>query len=213
MDDRFEWDDGKAASNWRDHGVSFDHAIIALTDPFAVEWIDDREAYGEERINLVGMCEGGILHVTYTERGRSDPGSSQRGGQNDMSKTTTTARIRPDGKVVEVLEDGSERPFPKTSMRPMTEEEIQAAAMADPDARPMTPEQRAKARRVPRVRTLRRALGLSREEFAARYQIPISTLRDWEEGRAEPDPPARAYLKVIASDPEGVRKALHEKPA
>ena len=129
-----------------------------------------------------------------------------------MSKTTTTARIRPDGTIVEVLDDGSERPFPKAPMRPMTEKEVHAAAMADPDARPMTPEQRAKARRVPRVRTLRRALGLSREEFASRYHIPLVMLRDWEEGRAEPDPPARAYLKVIARDPEGVRKSLQAGP-
>jgi putative transcriptional regulator len=73
-----------------------------------------------------------------------------------MSKTTPTARIRPDGTVVEILDDGSERPFLKTAMRPMTEEEVHAAAMADPDARPMTPEEREKARLVPRVRTLRR---------------------------------------------------------
>ena len=65
----FEWDDVKAASNLRDHGVGFPQATDAFRDPFAVEWIDDREAYGEERINLLGMCEGVILHVTYTERG------------------------------------------------------------------------------------------------------------------------------------------------
>jgi len=34
-----------------------------------VEWIDARENYGEERINLVGMCDGVLIHVTYTERG------------------------------------------------------------------------------------------------------------------------------------------------
>ncbi len=34
-----------------------------------MERIDDREDYGEERINLIRMCEGVILHVTYTERG------------------------------------------------------------------------------------------------------------------------------------------------
>jgi len=54
-----------------------------------------------------------------------------------MSKTITSARIRSDGTVVEILDDGSERPFPKTPMRSMTEEEISAAAAADPDARPM----------------------------------------------------------------------------
>jgi len=129
-----------------------------------------------------------------------------------MSKTTTTARIRADGTVVEILDDGSERPFPETPIRPMTEDEVHAAAMADPDARPMTPEERARARRVPRVRTLRRVLGLTQEEFAARYQIPLGTLRDGEQGRTEPDQPARAYLKMIASNPEGVWKSLKERP-
>jgi putative transcriptional regulator len=97
-------------------------------------------------------------------------------------------------------------------MRPMTEAEIAAAAAADPDAKPMTPEERAKARQVPRVRTLRRALGLTQEEFAARYHIPLGTLRDWEQGRTEPDQPARAYLKVIASNPEEVSRALAAPP-
>jgi len=90
--------------------------------------------------------------------------------------------MRADGTVVEILDDGSERPFPESPMRPMSEDEVHAAAMADPDARPMTPEERARARRVPRVRTLRRVLGLTQEEFAARYQIPLGSLRDWEQG-------------------------------
>lgn len=41
----------------------------SVGDHFAIEAIDDREEYGEERINLIGMCEGVLLHVTYTERG------------------------------------------------------------------------------------------------------------------------------------------------
>jgi putative transcriptional regulator len=92
----------------------------------------------------------------------------------------------------------------------MTEEERHAAAMADPDARPITEEDIAsgRVRLVPRVRTLRRALKLSQEEFAARYHIPVGTLRDWEQGRKEPDAAAKAYLRVIASEPEMVRKAL-----
>jgi putative transcriptional regulator len=116
--------------------------------------------------------------------------------------------MRADGTVVEVLSDGSERPFPHMPMRAMTEAEIEAAAAADPDARPMTPEELRKARRVPRVKTLRRALRLTQQEFAARYQIPLGTLRDWEQGRTEPDQPARAYLTVIAHDPEGALRAL-----
>jgi putative transcriptional regulator len=129
-----------------------------------------------------------------------------------MSKTDTIARMRRDGTVVEVLPDGTERPFPNTPMRPMTETEIAAAAAADPDARPMTEEEFQRARKVPRAKTLRRALGLTQEEFAGRYHIPIGTLRDWEQGRSEPDQPARAYLTVIARDPEGVRRALGAKP-
>jgi len=65
----FEWDNDKAVINWRVHGVEFHHAIRAFRDPFAVERIDAREDYGEERINLVGMCDGVLIHVTYTERG------------------------------------------------------------------------------------------------------------------------------------------------
>jgi len=90
----------------------------------------------------------------------------------------------------------------------MTDAEVRAAALRDPDAQPLTEERLAGMRRVPRAKTLRRALGLTQEEFAARYQIPLGTLRDWEQGRAEPDQPARAYLKAIAGDPEAVRRAL-----
>jgi putative transcriptional regulator len=89
----------------------------------------------------------------------------------------------------------------------LTDEEVHAAALADPDAQPLTEEQLARMKLVPRARTLRRALGLTQEEFAARYHIPIGTLRDWEQGRSEPDQPARAYLNAIAHDPDGVRCA------
>src|SRR5205823_7913112 len=122
--------------------------------------------------------------------------------------TTITAKMRADGTIVEVMSDGSERPFPDTPMRAMPEAEIAAAAAADPDARPMTPQELRTARRVPRIKTLRRALGLTQQEFAVRYRIPLGTLRDWEQGRTEPDQPARAYLTVIARDPEGVLRIL-----
>ncbi|MEH1822779.1 MAG: BrnT family toxin [Nostoc sp.] len=66
--DNFEWDKDKAVVNWQKHGVSFEEAIGAFRDPFAVERVDDRMDYGEERINLIGIYNGIILHVTYTER-------------------------------------------------------------------------------------------------------------------------------------------------
>jgi putative transcriptional regulator len=85
--------------------------------------------------------------------------------------------------------------------------------MSDPDARPMTVEQMRNARYVPRIKTLRRALQLTQEEFAVRYHIPLGTLRDWEQGRSEPDQTARAYLRVIAANPDLVERALQPSSA
>jgi putative transcriptional regulator len=95
----------------------------------------------------------------------------------------------------------------------MTEAEIHAAAMKDPDAQPMTDEELARAKPVPRTKTLRRALGLTQAEFAARFQIPLGTLRDWEQGAAEPDQAARAYLRAIAGDAAAVQRALEVVPS
>lgn len=68
MKQQFDWHPPKATANWRDHGVTFEQGAKAIGDMFAVDWIDDREDYGEERSNLLGMCDGVLLHVTYTER-------------------------------------------------------------------------------------------------------------------------------------------------
>ncbi|WP_292753733.1 helix-turn-helix domain-containing protein [Nostoc sp. NMS4] len=97
-------------------------------------------------------------------------------------------------------------------MRHMTEEEIHAAALSDPDAQPLTDEDLARMKRVSRVKIIRRALRLTQEEFAARYHIPLGTLRDWEQGRSEPDQTAKAYLKVIAANPEAIYQALQFTP-
>ena len=67
--------------------------------------------------------------------------------------------------------------------------------------RPLSTADLARMPRVPQVKVLRRALALTQEEFSARYRIPLGTLRDWEQGRAMPDAPARAYLAVIAKEP------------
>jgi putative transcriptional regulator len=94
----------------------------------------------------------------------------------------------------------------------MSADERHAAAIADPDAKPMTDTEWARMPRVPQVKVIRRALKLSQEDFAARFHIPIGTLRDWEQGRKEPDAAAKAYLRVIAREPDTVRKALSPLP-
>jgi putative transcriptional regulator len=99
-----------------------------------------------------------------------------------------------------------------TRLDAMTDAQRHQAALSDPDARPLTEDNFRRMKRTPRAKIIRRALGLSQEDFAARYHIPIGTLRDWEQGRVEPDQAARAYLTVIAHDPEAVRKALSSRP-
>jgi putative transcriptional regulator len=94
----------------------------------------------------------------------------------------------------------------------MTDVEKHAAAVSDPDNRPLSEADMKRMKRTPRAKLIRRALGLSQEDFAVRYRIPLGTLRDWEQGRAEPDQAARAYLTVIAREPEVVRKALKSNP-
>lgn len=93
-------------------------------------------------------------------------------------------------------------------VRPMTQKQIEAAARRDPDARPLSCADMQRMRRTPQIKIIRRALALTQEEFAERYRIPLGTLRDWEQGRAQPDRPARAYLTVIARDPEGIFRIL-----
>jgi putative transcriptional regulator len=63
-------------------------------------------------------------------------------------------------------------------------------------------------KRTPQGAIIRRTLGLSQEEFAERFQIPLGTLRDWEQTRKDPDAAARTYLVVIARNPEAVSEAL-----
>jgi putative transcriptional regulator len=94
----------------------------------------------------------------------------------------------------------------------MTAEAIQRAAHADRDAQPLTETDLTRMKRTPQAKVIRRALGVTQEEFATRYHIPLGTLRDWEQGRAEPDQPARAYLKLIARDPDHVNRTLNSKP-
>lgn len=87
----------------------------------------------------------------------------------------------------------------------MTDADIERQVAENPDTAPILSEAEAAAALV---RTVRRQLGLSQPAFAARYHIPVGTLRDWEQNRKAPDSTAFAYLRVIAKEPEVVAKAL-----
>jgi putative transcriptional regulator len=105
--------------------------------------------------------------------------------------------------------------FVKTQDNPLSRalDATEQAALIDSDARPLTEFDFRRMQRTPQVKIIRRALDLTQQEFAERYHIPLGTLRDWEQGRAVPDQPARAYLKLIAHDPEHVNRALNATEA
>ena len=96
----------------------------------------------------------------------------------------------------------------RKGLRPMTPRAAERAAQADPDARPLTRADLKRMKRTPQTKIIRRALGVTQEEFSTRYHIPLGTLRDWEQGRATPDQPTQAYLTVIARSPDSVQQAL-----
>jgi putative transcriptional regulator len=95
----------------------------------------------------------------------------------------------------------------------MSEEEVVAAAVSDPDAQPLVAEQLARMRRVSSVKALRQRLGMTQAEFAEAFHLPITTLRDWEQRRSTPDAPARALLLAIERDPEVMRRLLADRAA
>jgi putative transcriptional regulator len=124
-----------------------------------------------------------------------------------MRKTgTTRVNVKP----------GEPLPHGKTDwgrLNAMTEEDVMAAALADPDAQPLSREQLAKMRRVSRVKVLRQRLGMTQAEFARAFHLPLTTLRDWEQRRSMPDAPARALLLAIERNPKVMRRLLADTAA
>ncbi len=126
-------------------------------------------------------------------------------------QTITTARLGADRG----LEDDenfylAEHETDWAYLEAMTDEEALQNALDDPDAQPLTLEQRARLRRYPDPKRIRLGLDLTQEQFARRFEIALGTLRDWEQNVRIPDSTAKAYLRVIANDPEGVERALAE---
>ena len=62
------WDESKRHLNLRNHGLDFVGCEAVFDAPVLTE-DDAREAYGEQRINLLGWLRGSVVHMTYTERG------------------------------------------------------------------------------------------------------------------------------------------------
>lgn len=90
----------------------------------------------------------------------------------------------------------------------LTSVEIEANAQTDPDNPPLSDEELSRGVFGRKVRLLRERLGLSQKGFAERFAINVRRLQDWEQGRFAPDATMRAYLRIIATEPERVRRIL-----
>lgn len=120
---------------------------------------------------------------------------------------------RLDDLTLQVMPDGTRQPIEdKTDwgrLKAMTEEEIEAAAVADSDNPPLTEAELKKLRPVPNPKDIRKRLKMTQQQFAAQFELPLGTLRDWEQGAREPDSAAKSYLRVIAKNPQAVIQALN----
>jgi putative transcriptional regulator len=121
-----------------------------------------------------------------------------------MKSKTTISRLESGGRLMRKTENGWVE-VKRQKLEPTPDDFVPAF---DPDNRVWSEEDLKKRKRVPIAVTLRRRLSLTQEQFAERYHLPIGTLRDWEQGRSEPDAPAKALLKLIAADPEGAAEKL-----
>lgn len=59
------------------------------------------------------------------------------------------------------------------------------------------------------VKGLRERLGLTQKQFSSMIGVSIKTLQNWEQGRREPEGPAKALLRVVEKEPQAVMNALH----
>jgi putative transcriptional regulator len=105
-------------------------------------------------------------------------------------------RLKADGRLVEILPDGSERAIP-SDPRSIATAAHQAARSVD-----------ARSLDATYARNVRGQTGLTQAAFAARIGVPVETVRNWEQGKRSPRGPARALLKVIEQDPDAAFAVL-----
>jgi putative transcriptional regulator len=197
----FEWDPAKAASNLTKHGIDFDEAIAVFDDPRVLS-IADLRSYGETRYVAIERFE--VERSQWcTPCGTTRYAASLVRGERAVVKDQLI-RYRP---------GIDPKPQGKTDwdrVDKMTDEEVEAAALSDPDAQPLTDEQLARGFRPGKLVALRRRLRLNQAEFARRFRIDLDTLKGWEQGFSAPDDIARVYLRVIERNPDAVAAALED---
>jgi putative transcriptional regulator len=111
-------------------------------------------------------------------------------------------RLKADGRLVEILTDGSERAMPPVP--PEADHRILAPSI-QPGRSPQIDADYA--------RRIRAQVRLTQAEFAARIGVPIETVRNWEQGKRHPRGPARALLRLLDEAPDVAFQVLGRKSA
>jgi putative transcriptional regulator len=107
-------------------------------------------------------------------------------------------RLKADGRLVEILPDGSERAIASDPLAIATAAHNAARAAS-------------RVNDASYARTVRGQTGLTQSAFAARIGVPVETVRNWEQGKRSPRGPARALLKVIEQAPEAAFAVLGKR--
>ena len=120
---------------------------------------------------------------------------------------------RKNGTTLQFMKDGTQQVLAdKTDwarLNALTDAEIEAAAEADLENPLLTDAELKQFRPVPNAKEIRKRLNMTQQRFSQQFELPLGTLRDWEQGTREPDSAAKSYLRVIAKIPQGVIQALH----
>jgi putative transcriptional regulator len=96
----------------------------------------------------------------------------------------------------------------KEKLHSLTEDEINAAALSDLDARPLSDNDLEHLISVPNPRRIREKLGMSQALFAETYHLNLRTLQDWEQGRRSPDASTRTFLTLILNFPNDIKSLI-----
>jgi len=110
-------------------------------------------------------------------------------------------RLKADGRLVEILPDGSERAMLASDGQPLASARHNGHHAAN-----------TRFLEAAYARNVRGQTGLTQTAFAARIGVPVETVRNWEQGKRSPRGPARALLKVIDQAPDAAFAVLGGKP-
>jgi putative transcriptional regulator len=105
-------------------------------------------------------------------------------------------RLKADGRIVEILPDGSEQPLPRRLA------DVAQQMRGRPGASEATARNNSARADAAYARDVRARTKLTQAEFAARIGVPLETVRNWEQGKRSPRGPARALLKMIEKVPD-----------